>query len=65
MQQATKRFKVISTFKLRYFSNNVSSPFEISNTFINRNPRNLEKLRIGYKPDGYHVDKSGKNYWHK
>lgn len=31
----------------------------------NRNPRNLERLRIGYKPDGYHVDAPGKSYWHK
>lgn len=33
--------------------------------FVNRNPRNLEKLRIGYKPDGYHLDNPGKCYWHK
>ncbi|KAJ8982585.1 hypothetical protein NQ317_005057 [Molorchus minor] len=38
---------------------------EISPIFTNRNPRNLEKLRIGYKPDGFHVDKPGKTYWHK
>lgn len=31
----------------------------------NRNPRNLEKLRIGYKPDGYHLEKPGRSYWHK
>ncbi|CAG9767581.1 unnamed protein product [Ceutorhynchus assimilis] len=33
--------------------------------FVNRNPRNLERMRIAYKPDGYHVEKPGKNYWHK
>lgn len=33
--------------------------------FVNRNPRNLEKMRIGYKPDGYHVDNPGKCYWHR
>ncbi|CAH0549789.1 unnamed protein product [Brassicogethes aeneus] len=38
---------------------------EISPIFTNRNPRNLEKLRIAYKPDGYHVDAPGKCYWHK
>ncbi|KAJ8916625.1 hypothetical protein NQ315_000270 [Exocentrus adspersus] len=38
---------------------------DISPVFTNRNPRNLEKLRIGYKPDGYHVDNPGKRYWHK
>ncbi|XP_063923610.1 large ribosomal subunit protein uL18m [Zophobas morio] len=33
--------------------------------FVNRNPRNLERMRIGYKPDGYHVEKPGKCFWHK
>lgn len=31
----------------------------------NRNPRNLEKLRIAYKPAGYHLDKPGREFWHK
>lgn len=31
----------------------------------NRNPRNLEKLTIGYKPDGWHLEKPGRSYWHK
>lgn len=43
----------------------ISSNSEISPTFVNRNPRNLERMRIGYKPDGYHVDKPGKCFWHK
>ncbi|KAG5893320.1 hypothetical protein JTB14_000279 [Gonioctena quinquepunctata] len=30
-----------------------------------KNPRNLEKLRIGYKPDGYHIEAPGRRYWHK
>ncbi|XP_030032747.2 39S ribosomal protein L18, mitochondrial [Manduca sexta] len=33
--------------------------------FVNRNPRNLERMRIAQKPDGYHLDKPGKRYWHK
>ncbi|XP_053617219.1 large ribosomal subunit protein uL18m [Plodia interpunctella] len=33
--------------------------------FINRNPRNLEKIRIARKPDGYHLDKPGRKFWHK
>ncbi|XP_058464330.1 large ribosomal subunit protein uL18m [Malaya genurostris] len=32
---------------------------------VNRNPRNLERLRIACKPDGYHLEKPGRNYWHK
>ena len=31
----------------------------------NRNPRNLEKLTIGYKPNGWHLEKPGRSYWHK
>lgn len=33
--------------------------------FVNRNPRNLEKIRIARKPDGYHLDAPGKKFWHK
>jgi len=32
---------------------------------VNRNPRNLERLRIARKPDGYHLDTPGHSYWHK
>lgn len=32
---------------------------------INRNPRNLERLTIGYKPSGYHLEKPGRSFWHK
>lgn len=38
---------------------------EIAPVFTNRNPRNLELLRIAYKPDGFHLEKPGKCYWHK
>ncbi|CAH0402924.1 unnamed protein product [Chilo suppressalis] len=33
--------------------------------FVNRNPRNLERIRIARKPDGYHLDKPDRKYWHK
>lgn len=32
---------------------------------VNRNPRNLERLRIARKPSGYHLEKPGRSYWHK
>ncbi|CAH1110182.1 unnamed protein product [Psylliodes chrysocephalus] len=38
---------------------------KVSPIFTNRNPRNLERLRIGYKPDGYHVEYPDKQFWHK
>ncbi|XP_029043262.2 39S ribosomal protein L18, mitochondrial [Osmia bicornis bicornis] len=31
----------------------------------NRNPRNIERLRIARKPVGYILDKPGFSYWHK
>lgn len=31
----------------------------------NRNPRNLERLRIARKPTGFHLDKPDKLFWHK
>ena len=31
----------------------------------NRNPRNLERLRIARKPVGYFLEKPGFSYWHK
>ncbi|KAM3963906.1 mitochondrial ribosomal protein L18 [Aphomia sociella] len=43
--------------------------FRLSSTFpgefVNRNPRNLERLRIARKPDGYHLEKPGRKFWHK
>ncbi|XP_047538553.1 39S ribosomal protein L18, mitochondrial [Vanessa atalanta] len=34
-------------------------------TFVNRNPRNLERMRIARKPDGYHLERPGRVFWHK
>lgn len=31
----------------------------------NRNPRNLEFLRIANKPEGYALDKPGRCFWNK
>jgi len=31
----------------------------------NRNPRNLEKLRIADKPQGWELDQEGRSYWNK
>lgn len=33
--------------------------------FVNRNPRNLERIRIARKPEGYHLDNPGRKFWHK
>ncbi|XP_023704109.1 39S ribosomal protein L18, mitochondrial isoform X2 [Cryptotermes secundus] len=38
---------------------------EACSEFYNRNPRNLERLRIAYKPIGYHLEAPGREFWHK
>jgi len=38
---------------------------DVSPAFYNRNPRNLERLRIAYKPSGYHLEAPGREFWHK
>ena len=43
-----------------YGSNNSISPF-----IYNRNPRNLERLRIAQKPSGFAMDNKPMNYWHR
>ncbi|XP_077298510.1 mitochondrial ribosomal protein L18 [Arctopsyche grandis] len=42
-----------------------SPAVSVAPVVFNRNPRNLEKLRIGYRPDGYHLDERGRSFWHK
>lgn len=37
----------------------------IPNVINNRNPRNLERMRIAYKPAGYHLERKGRDFWHK
>lgn len=32
---------------------------------VNRNPRNLEFLRIANKPAGYKLDNPGRQFWNK
>jgi hypothetical protein len=38
---------------------------EVSSTFNNRNPRNLESMRIAWRPTGYHLEAPGREFWHK
>ncbi|XP_022187620.2 39S ribosomal protein L18, mitochondrial [Nilaparvata lugens] len=44
----------------------VNTDLKVNLTINNRNPRNLERMRIAIKPSGYHLDVAGrKQYWHK
>ncbi|XP_043276598.1 39S ribosomal protein L18, mitochondrial [Venturia canescens] len=38
---------------------------ENTKSLQNRNPRNLELLRIARKPTGWHLEKPGREFWHK
>lgn len=40
-------------------------PGEGQKYLINRNPRNLEFLRIARKPEGYQLDIRGRCFWNK
>ncbi|CAH1118495.1 unnamed protein product [Phaedon cochleariae] len=57
--------KLINELRLHRSASTVTPKNEVSPIFTNRNPRNLERMRIAYKPDGYHVEAPGRNYWHK
>lgn len=48
-----------------YSSSSVENLHPLSQYVYNRNPRNLEKLRIAYKPAGYHLDVQDREFWHK
>ncbi|XP_071448515.1 large ribosomal subunit protein uL18m [Hetaerina americana] len=54
---------------LRYSQVSIDSPISANDvvlpSLVNRNPRNLERIRVAYKPKGYHVDKPGRDFWHK
>ena len=54
-----KDIKILPVASMSTGNNNVSPEF------YNRNPRNLERLRIAYKPSGYHLEAPGREFWHK
>lgn len=56
LMNSTKRFKALM---------NCAKPDENAVYMHNRNPRNLEMMKIAYRPDGYHLEKAGKCYWNK
>ncbi|XP_017867000.1 PREDICTED: 39S ribosomal protein L18, mitochondrial [Drosophila arizonae] len=54
----------LTSARVRHKIKELTTPSADSNYVVNRNPRNLERLRIGYKPTGYHLEKPGRSYWH-
>lgn len=62
-----KLIRIFSSVGTRCSSNSnaIGSNNDISPTLNNRNPRNLERIRIGYKPNGYALDVPGAKHWHR
>lgn len=37
----------------------------VNPNFVNRNPRNMEMLRLARKPEGWNLEASSRTYWYK
>lgn len=61
-------FYHIFTERLNYgrmSSNSSNNDDEVLTDFVNRNPRNMELLRLARKPQGYGLDISSINYYYR
>ena len=58
-------FRPLTSAGVAFKIKQLSKPDPNVQFIINRNPRNLEKLRLAYQPSGYHLEKPGRSYWHK
>ena len=48
------------------FADHPHGPNDIVSPQIrNRNPQNLEKMRIGHKPNGYDTERRKRSYWNR
>ncbi|XP_011156361.1 39S ribosomal protein L18, mitochondrial [Solenopsis invicta] len=65
MYSANGRAGVTRAFHVYRRLHSNAELIETCTEIVNRNPRNLERLRIARKPSGYHLDKPGRSYWHK
>lgn len=65
MPRYVKPRKLVNSRTLTQLLANCSKPEEGVTYMENRNPRNLEMMRIAYRPDGYHLDMPGRCYWNK
>ena len=64
-----RNISLLSSVKRAYCSVNKISFEGPNSSFLpiiyNKNPRNLERLRIAPKPSGYVLDKKPVNFWHR
>ncbi|KAL6266432.1 hypothetical protein P5V15_003282 [Pogonomyrmex californicus] len=65
MYSANTRAGIARAFYAHRGMHNNAELVERCTKIVNRNPRNLERLRIAKKPEGYWLEKPGRTYWHK
>ncbi|XP_068228228.1 large ribosomal subunit protein uL18m [Palaemon carinicauda] len=56
---------LLTNLKRGTHSGGQSSNDDINPEFVNRNPRNMEMLRIARKPQGYALDTPTNHYWYR
>ncbi|XP_032668348.1 39S ribosomal protein L18, mitochondrial isoform X3 [Odontomachus brunneus] len=59
------RIQMARAFRMHREIHSNAELIETCTEIVNRNPRNLERLRIARKPVGYLLDKPGHSFWHK
>ncbi|KYQ55309.1 39S ribosomal protein L18, mitochondrial [Trachymyrmex zeteki] len=65
MYSVNARAGITRAFRVHRELHGNTELIETCTEIVNRNPRNLERLRIARKPSGYHLNKPGHMYWHK
>lgn len=61
----SKQFRPLTSARVFHKIKELTVPQDGQTYMINRNPRNLERLHIAYKPSGYHLEKPGRSFWYK
>lgn len=59
------KVRLVNSQKLKKMLDSCATPSENVVYMENRNPRNLEMMRIAYRPNGYHLEQPGNCFWHR
>lgn len=57
--------KLMNSVKYRKAFTDCAKPVEGATYMFNRNPRNLEMMKIANRSTGYSLDQPGRCFWHK
>lgn len=60
-----KKVRLMNSKKIFKTLADCAAPSENAVYMHNRNPRNLEMMKIAYRPDGYQLEVPGRCFWHK